>query len=385
MPATPPPIVTVAEPIQREVTDYQEYTGQTASVDSVQVRARVSGYLDKIHFKDGADIKEGEVLYEIDPRPYKAALDQAEAQIKLQEAQAKYQESVYNRDLKLIGTGAVTQEELQKDLAARDNARAAVNAAKANAELARLNLSFTKILSPITGQLSRTLVTRGNLVIADQTLLTTIVSLDPMYVYFEVDEQTMLTVRELIREGKLQSVREGASIPVFLGLANEQGFPHQGLIDFVNNQVNPTTGTLQVRGVFANPKPPKGYRLLSPGLFVRVRVPVSPLYQALLVIQSAIGTDQNLRFIYVLDDKNQVVRRDVKLGTEQGPLQVISEGLKPGERVIINGLQHVRPGIAVNPKVTSMDTASLLGQETGANGQEAGTGGQGAKKSRGGA
>ncbi len=356
-PQAPPPVVpsvTVSFPIQRAITDYAEYPGRTAAIDSVQVRARVTGYLDKINFKDGSEVEQGQVLYEIDPRPYQAALNQAEAQVRLQEAQLKYQEALYNRDLRLVESGAVAKEDLQKDLAARDTTAASLNAAKAAVEQTKLNLGFTKVQSPITGRLSRTLITRGNLVVAYNTVLTSIVSEDPMYTYFDVDEQTMLHVQQLIREGKFKSVLEGAKIRVLLGLANEKGFPHRGLVDFVNNQVTPGTGTLQVRGAFANPKPPVGLRVLTPGLFVRIRVPISPPYQALLVNQRALGTDQNLRFVYTVNDQNEVVRRDVELGTELGGLQVITSGLKPDDRVIVNGIQRARPGGTVNPRLVPM-------------------------------
>ncbi|HLJ92731.1 MAG TPA: efflux RND transporter periplasmic adaptor subunit [Gemmataceae bacterium] len=353
-PSSSPPAVTVSYPLQRQVEDYEEFTGRTAAIDSVQVRARVSGYLMQINFKEGAEVNENDVLYEIDPRPYQASLDQAEAQVRLQEANLRYQEALYNRDVKLTGTQAVSQEELQKDLAARDTARASVTSAQANLEQARLNLSWTKVLAPISGRIGRTLVTRGNLVIADQTLLTTLVSMDPMYAYFDVDERTMLRVQQLIREGKFHSTREGARVPVWLGLATESDYPHEGIVDFVNNQVDPSTGTLLIRGSFPNPKPPVGVRVLSPGLFVRIRVAIGPPYQAVLVNERALGTDQNLKFVYVVDDQNRALRRDVELGAQYGALQAIKKGLQPNERVIVSGLQRVRPGIVVNPKLAKM-------------------------------
>lgn len=354
-PGLPPPTVTVSYPIQREVTDFADYPGRTAAVESVQVRARVTGYLDKIYFKEGAEVEQDEVLYEIDPRPYQAALDQAQAQVTLQEAQLKYQDALYRRDLKLVGSGAVSAEEVQKDLAARNTTGASLNAAKAAVEQAKLNLGFTKVRAPVRGRIGRTLLTLGNLVVADQTVLTSLVSLDPIYAYFDVDERTMLRVQQLIREGKFKSAREpGVKVPVYLGLSTERDFPHVGYVDFINNQVSPGTGTLQVRGVFANPKPSVGDRVLTPGLYVRIRVPVSMPYQALLVVASAVGTDQNVKYIYVLDDDNRVVRRDVQLGSEQDGLVVIAKGLDSNDRVVVNGLQHVRPGMVVNPKLTPM-------------------------------
>jgi RND family efflux transporter MFP subunit len=353
-PGVKPPTVTVSYPIRREVRDYEEYTGRTAAVDSVQVRARVSGYLQKINFKEGAEVKEGAVLFEIDPRPYQAVFNQARAQVRLQEAQLAYNEAVYKRDLRLFRNQAISEEELQQAETQRNTSRASVNAAKANLETARLNLGWTKVTAPIDGRASRTLVTRGNLVTADSTILTTIVSQDPMYVYFDVDEPTALRVQQLIREGKVKSVRAGAKVPVFLGLTTEKDYPHEGELDFVNNQVDPTTATLQIRGVFENPKPPVGYRLLSAGLFVRVRVPIGAYYRALLVNAEAILMDQDLRFVYVLDGQNQVVRRNVTLGSEHDGLTVITEGLRPRERVVVDGIQHVRPGMTVKPRLVPM-------------------------------
>jgi multidrug efflux system membrane fusion protein len=350
-----PPTVTVSYPLQRKTTDYEDYTGRTAAVDSVQVRARVTGYLQQINFKEGVEVKEGDVLCVIDPRPYQATVDQAKAQLRLQQAQLRYQEAVYQRNVVLAGKQAVTPEELEQSVSQRDVARAQVNAAKANLAQAELNLGWTRVLAPISGLISRRLVTRGNLIVADQTLLTTIVSQDPMYAYFDADEPTVLRVQALIRAGKLKSVRErGVRIPVLLGLTGEQDFPHKGYVDFVNNQLNPSTATLQIRGTFANPKPPRGPRLLSPGLFVRVRVPVSPPYEALLVTQSAVGTDQDLNYAYVLDAHNKVSRREVELGTEHEGLVVIARGLNPEDRVVVNGLQHARPGAVVNPKLVPM-------------------------------
>jgi RND family efflux transporter MFP subunit len=354
-PAGGPPTVTVSHPVRREVIDYEEYTGRTAAVDSLEVRSRVSGYLTKINFQEGAEVEKNTVLYVIDPRPYRAALDQAEAQVRLAQAQLKFQEAVYQRNLSLSRTRAVAEETVQQSLEARDTARAQVNAARAAVEQARLNVEFTEVRSAISGQIGRTLITRGNLVVADQTLLTTVVSLDPMYAYFDVDEPTVEHIRDLIREGKLPSIRDkGSKIPVHLGLATEKGYPHEGYLDFVSNQVDPSTATLQVRGVFANPRPLVGPRLLTPGMFVRIRAAVSPRYRATLVNAAAIQTDQDLKFVYVLDDQNKVVRRYVTLGPEHEGLTVITKGLGPADRVIVDGIQHVRPGMVVNPRQVPM-------------------------------
>jgi RND family efflux transporter MFP subunit len=386
----PPPTVTASHPLQKEVTDFAEFTGRTAAVDSLEVRARVTGYLERIYFTEGTEVKEGDLLYLIDPRPYQAAFDQAEAQLRLQEAQLRYQEAVFKREAKLYATGGVATEEYEQALEARQTALATVKTGQAQLESARLNLGFTQVKAAITGLLGRTLITRGNLVVADQTLLTTIVSLDPMYTYFDVDEQTLLRVQKLVREGKFRPsgdlsqmepslgesliglIRSGEGlgpllalsdlfavglfprVPLYLGLANEQGSPHLGRVDFVNNQLSTSTSTLQVRGIFPNPKPGIGPRLLSPGLFVRVRVPIGSPYKALLVIQGALLMDQNLVYVFVVNDQNKVERRDVKLGTDHDGLTVITEGLKATDRVIVEGIQHVRQGIVVNAKLEAM-------------------------------
>jgi RND family efflux transporter MFP subunit len=346
-----PPTVTVSHPLQRKVTDYQDFTGRTAAVDSVQVQARVTGYLDKIYFNEGEEVKEGVVLYEIDPRPYRAALDQAKAKVGQDEAQLAYDESEYQRNLRLVRTGAVSRSELDKSAAARGVDVANVAADKAAVVARRLDVEYTRVIAPVTGLVSRLLVTRGNLIVANQTTLTTIVSQDPMWVYFDVDEPTALAVRELIRQGKFGPAREARAmkIPVRLQLTNEKGFPHQATVDFVNNQIDQATATLLVRAVFRNPKPANGPRVFAPNMFVRVRVPTSPPYRALLVNPEAVGTDQDLKYLYVVDGDNKVVRRAVKLGSIQDGLQVVAEGLKPGERVIVKGLQRVQPGVKVNP------------------------------------
>ena len=358
---SPLPNVTASYPLQCEVTDYNDYTGRTAAIDTVQITPRVTGYLDKIEFKDGVDVVQGAVLYEIDPRPYQAQNDAAIAQLAESEANLQLA-NANNQRFKLLARkqpGAVTPQQLDQYQAQEEQAVAAVNVAKANLATAKLNLGWTKVISPIGGRLSRTLVTRGNLVVADQTVLTNIVSQDPIYAYFDVDELTALRIQRLLREGKFQSARQpGVLVPAYLGLTSEQGYPHQGHVDFVNNQLNTATATLQLRAVFANSKPSVGPRLLSPGLFVRIRIPVGTAYQALLVLEGAIQTDQNLKFVYLVDRRNRVVRRDVKLGTQHAGLRVIAKGLTAGDRVIINGLQHVRPEVSVRPALVPMPIPS---------------------------
>src|SRR5262245_40208080 len=344
--------VTVSYPVEREVTDYADFTARTAAVDSVEVRAHVWGYLDKVNFKEGALVQKGDVLFELDSRPYEALLNQAKAKVAQDEAQLTYDEAEYQRNLNLVRTGAVARSDLDKTAAARGVDVANVAADKAVVASRELDLEYTKVRAPVSGRVSRYVVTVGNLIQSgDQgggTLLTTIVSVDPMYAYFDVDEHTVLRVRRLIREGKAKSARDG-ELPVWLGLANDDGFPHRGTINFVDNQVNPKTGTLRLRGVFPNKD-----EALAPGHFARVRVPIGFPHPALLVTDRAIDTDQGQKILYVVNEKNEVVSRPVRVGALHDGLREITEGLKPGERVIVNGLQQVRPGVTVEPNVVDM-------------------------------
>src|SRR5216684_661571 len=359
-PEAAPTAVSVSRPIEREVTDYADFTARTAAVDSVEVRAHVWGYLDKINFKEGALVKKGDVLFELDPRPYQALLNQAKAKVVQDEAQLTYDEAEYQRNLRLVCSGAVSRSDLDKTAAARGVDLANIAADKAVVASRQLDLDYTKVLAPVSGRVSRYVVTVGNLVQSgDQaggTLLTTIVSVDPMYAYFDVDERTVLRVQRLIREGKAKSARD-AELPVFLGLANEDGYPHQGTINFVDNQVNPKTGTLRLRGVFPNKD-----EALSAGYFARVRVPIGFPHQALLVSDRALDTDQGQKILYVVDTNNKVVSRPVRLGALHDGLRVITDGVKPGERVIVKGLQQVRPGVTVEPNLVEMPTQNPKSQ-----------------------
>jgi membrane fusion protein, multidrug efflux system len=359
-----PPVIPVSRPVGREVTDYVDFTGRTDAVQSVDIRPRVTGYLVQMPFQEGASVKAGDLLFVVDPRPYKAQLDQAQGQVDLYQAQLKLARTIYARDRAINArvANSISQEQLDQDQASMEEADARVKAFEKNMEVYKLNHEFTKVVSPIDGQVSRYYLTLGNLVNQDQTLLTTVVSRDPMYAYFDVDEPTLLRVRRAINEGRIKRRPDGANIPVLMGLQGEEGFPHQGTINFVNNQVDPTTGSITVRGVFANPEPPGGIRLLSPGMFVRIRLPIGPPHPALLVIDRAVASDQGLKYVYVLDAENKVQYRRVTTGPLQDDgLRVIAQGLKPDEWVIVGGLQQVRPLMQVEPERTPMPS---LGQPT---------------------
>jgi multidrug efflux system membrane fusion protein len=391
------PVVPVSRPIEKEITDYVDFTGRTDAVESVDVRARVTGYVIKVPFKEGTEVKEGDLLFEIDPRPYQAQLDQALSQITLYKAQLQLAKSTYARDRAVNAStpGAVALQQIEADMAAVEEASARLKAYQASTEVYKLNLDFTKVTSPISGMVSRYYLTRGNLVNQDQTLLTTVVTLDPVYAYFDLDEPTLLKIRRAVNQGQVERPQDGV-FKVLMGLQGEEGYPHEGTINFVNNQVNPTTGSISVRGVFPNPRlgapvnalslvgmgatsdplsligwsitaknRGQGSRLLSPGMFVRIRLPIGLPHRTLLVVDQAISSDQGLKYVYVVDDDNKVQYRRVRTGALQADgLRVIEDGLKPTDRVVVAGLQQVRPRATVQTEETPMPTFGPVNVET---------------------
>jgi multidrug efflux system membrane fusion protein len=353
--AEQPPVVPVSRLVQRQVTDHVEFMGRTDAAARVEIRARVTGYLTKVHFKDGADVKQGEVLFEIDPRPYQAALDQALNDVAVYEASLKLASAVYERDLVISqkAPGTVSRQQLDQEKAAVDEATARVKAARAAAEMHKLNLDFTRVTSPIAGRIGRRLLDPGNLVKADDTPLATVVNLEPIFVWFDVDEVTLLRIRRAVNEAKVKP--DDGLATVLMGLADDKDYPHKGSVNFVNSQVNATTGTIAIRAVFDNPKPRDGERLLMPGMFVRVRMPIGQPHRALLVPESAVGSDQGLKFVYVIDDDNKVQYRRVTVGAvQQDGLRIIAEGLKPDDRVVIRELNKLRSGMAVKPEMVNV-------------------------------
>jgi RND family efflux transporter MFP subunit len=346
------PVIPISKPAVREVLDYVDFTGRTDAVDAVDVRARVTGYLVKIPFKEGSVVKTGDLLFEIDPRPYQAQLDNALSQINLYEAAFKLAQANQARDLDLANrvAGAVTQQQIDQDVASVAEAKARVESYKAAAEVAKLNLTFTKVISPIAGKTSRYYLTVGNLVNQDQTLLTTIVSQDPMWVYFDMDEGTLLRLRRGVIEGTSNKLTQG-EFPVDIGLQGEENYPHKGSVNFVNNQVNPNTGSISVRVQVPNPEETNGIRMFSPGMFVRVHLPIGKKHKAVLVIDRAIGSDQGLKYVYVLGADNKIQSKRVTTGSLQPDgLRVISQGLEPTDSVVVGGLLQVRPGMVIQPE-----------------------------------
>ncbi len=346
----------VSQPVQREVTDYAEFTGQTKGVYSNDIIAQVTGYLVQLPFEEGAEVKKGDLLFEVDPRLYKAQLDQAQSQVDLNKASLRLARTTLARDRAINASsfGSISSQQFDQEQAVVDEAMARVDAAQRTTELYRLNYDFTKVLSPIDGQSSRYYMTKGNLVNQDRTLLTTVVSVDPMHVYFEVDELTLRRYLTAINQGKARSTRN-EPMPVSMGLQGEIGFPHQGTINFVNNQSNAATGTTLVRAVFPNPLPKVGRRLLSAGMFARIRLPISLPHRALLVRERAIASDQGLRYVYVLDAQNKVQSRRVTTGAlEDDDLRVIEDGLKPDEWIVSGALLQIRPRMLIRPERVAM-------------------------------
>ena len=350
--APPPVAVTVAKPVEREIVTYAEFTGNTAAVKSVDIRARVSGYLDKLGFEEGAIVKAGDMLFVIDPRPYQAALDLAQANVDQAQAQLQLAQSNYSRAEDLQKRGVISPQDFETQSANRAQANASLLANQASLETAKLNLEFTQVRSPIDGRTSTYNYTIGNLISGGDTtssgVLTTVVSLDPMYVYFNVEERGLLAYEEMIRTGKVLYTKDGKA-PVEMQLANETGFPHQGFVDFVDNRVDPATGTIRVRGSFANKD---GF--LRPGLFAQLRIPSSPKFKALLISDLAVGYDQGQPIVYVIGADNVAKPDPVKLGALSEGLRVVESGLSADDRVVVDGIVHLRPGSKVVPQDGTM-------------------------------
>jgi multidrug efflux system membrane fusion protein len=351
-PPPPPPAVTVAEVPTREITEWDEVSGRFEAVDAVEIRPRVSGYLRRVAFAEGKEVRKGDVLFEIDPRPYQADLARAEAALDQARSGAELAARDVERARRLVEVKAISREEFDGRVSAATQGTASVRGAEAMVTTARLNLEWTRVRSPINGRVGRAEVTEGNLVQAGPpaaTLLTTVVSLDPIYVTFETDEATYLKYSALARAGSRPSSRDAKS-PISLGLANEDGaFPHTGYVDFVDNQLNPQTGTIRTRAVFSNRE-----RLFTPGLFARLKLSGSGRYSATLVLDRAIGTDQDKKFLLVVKPDSTVEYRPIRIGRLVDGFRVVLSGVEPGERIVINGLQRVRPGMKTTPTMTAM-------------------------------
>ncbi|MGQ7244611.1 efflux RND transporter periplasmic adaptor subunit [Salinicola sp. V024] len=346
--APPPPEVDVATVLVEPVTLRETFTGRVASPQTVQVRPRVSGYIDEVAFEEGELVEAGDLLFRIDPRPYEARVQAAKASLAQAQSQRQLTEVEADRSRQLIQKNMISREQHDQRQAAALNARAQQAEAEATLSSAELDLQYTRITAPVAGRTGRAMITKGNLASADQSVLTTLVSMDPLYVYFDSNEAEALSAQTLLAQGK-------AAATLRIGLTGETGFPHQGKLDFVDNQINADTGTLRYRAVLPNPN-----GAFRPGQFARVEMPVAQLDEAMLVNRKAVLANQDRRFVYVVGDDDTVMPRQVQLGREVGDLVVVREGLRAGERVIVNGTQKVfAPGMPVAPNPIAMRGAAV--------------------------
>ncbi|MBU3057915.1 multidrug efflux RND transporter periplasmic adaptor subunit MexE [Pseudomonas indica] len=348
--AAPVPSVSVAKVIQQPINEWDELTGRLEAPESVEIRPRVSGYIDRVAFTEGSLVKKGDLLFQIDPRPFEAEVKRLEAQLQQARANQTRTASEAQRGERLRSSNAISAELADARASAAQEAKAAVAAIQAQLEAARLNLSFTQVTAPIDGRVGRAEVTAGNLVNTGESLLTTLVSTDKVYAYFEADERVFLKYNELARQGA-----RGEESPVYLGLSNEDGHPHLGHMDFMDNQVDPRTGTIRGRAVFDN----RDGRF-TPGLYARLKLVGSGTYDAVLIKDVAVGTDLGKKFVLVLDAEGKVNYRAIDLGPKLQGLRIVRNGLGEGDRIVVNGLQRVRPGMAVQAQDVPMADEQTL-------------------------
>ena len=353
-----PAAVEVAAVVTKPIRLSDEFNGRVASIKSVDVRARVTGYVDNVAYREGDNVKRGDLLFMIDPRPYRDALDSAKASLERERAAAAFADIQAKRAKALDASNAISQEEYQNRESDLSQSTARVHEAESAVATAELNLSFTEVRSPIDGRTSRAQLTRGNLAQADQTVLTTVVSQDPLYVYFDCDEQSYLRFQERVHRGSEVS----SANPVRVALAHETGFPHVGKVDFLDNELNPSTGTIRARVMLPNPD-----HLFTPGLYARVQLESTSTVQALLVDDKAILTDQDQKYVYVIGPGNVAQRKDVVTGGMADGLRLIQSGLAPGDKVIVSGLQQIYvPGVPVTPRQVAMGTVTANSTSTAA-------------------
>jgi RND family efflux transporter MFP subunit len=353
--APPAPKVQVAAAIKQQITDWDEFTGRFEAVEHVELRPRVSGYIEALRFVEGSEVAKDDVLFTIDARPYELALARARADYARVKAAAALAESERGRAEQLLQARAISRQEYDQRVSGLSQTQAELRAAEAAVGQAQLNLDYTAVRAPIAGRVSSAQVTAGNYVTAGQTVLTSLVSLDPIYVSFDGDEQVYLKYQAQEQRGQRPSSREAAN-PVQVGLANEPGFPHAGRMNFVDNALNPATGTIHGRAVLDNP-----HRLFVPGMFARLRLLGSGSYGATLIADASVATDQDRRYVLVVNDQNVVEYRSVELGEVHDALRVVRSGVEPGERIVVGGLQHVQPGMTVAPEDVALKPLPAAG------------------------
>lgn len=342
--------VSVAKVLEQPVNEWDEFTGRLEAPETVEIRPRVSGQIDAVAFTDGALVKKGDLLFQIDPRPFQSEVRRLEAQLQQARATANRSDNEAQRGERLRTNNAISAELADSRTTTAQEARAGVAAIQAQLDLAKLNLSFTRVTSPISGRVSRAEITAGNIVTADVTPLTSVVSTDKVYAYFDADERVFLKYTELARKGQ-----RGQTTPVYLGLSNEAGNPHQGQMNFVDNQVNPRTGTIRGRAVFDNSD-----GSFTPGLYARVKLVGSGVYSAVLINDEAVGTDLGKKFVLVMGQDNKPTYRTVELGPKVEGLRIVRSGLSKDDTIVVKGLQRVRPGQPVTPEETPMASAETL-------------------------
>ncbi|WP_442041498.1 efflux RND transporter periplasmic adaptor subunit [Microvirga sp. 2MCAF35] len=344
----PPPPVTVAKPLVKDIVEQDDFIGRFEAIDQVDIRARVSGYLDKVHFQDGTFVKAGDLLFTIDPRPYRNSLEQAQSAVTSSQVRLEFAQSDLDRAEQLRRTGNITDQLYDQRRQSFLTAKAELDRAQAALRQAQLDVEFTEIRSPLSGRISRKLVSEGNLVNANETILTNVLSLDPIQFYFDVDERSFLAFSRQARGGTNTSAN-GETNEVVLRLTDERLEPRKGHLDFVDNRLDSASGTIRVRAVFENKD-----RFLTPGLFGRVTVGASDPYRGILLPDEAIGSDQDRRVVYVLGENNTVNLKPVRIGPRIDGYRVIRDGLTGNETVVVNGLVRVRPGAPITPQMTTL-------------------------------
>lgn len=353
--APAPPQVSVAQVVHERITEWDEFTGRLQAPQTVQLIPRVSGYIEEVHFNEGALVDKGDLLVQIDPKPFATEVARLKAELQSAQSAAVQAEKEYRRAEKLSSQRAISAELLDSRLARKQQTAATVASVEAALERAELDLSYTRITAPISGRVSYAQVTAGNFVSAGQSQITSLVSTEKMYAYFDVDEQSYLKYARLAETGKRADTRDSTSNPVYMALANDSNYQHVGRVDFVDNRIDAQTGTIRVRASFPNDD-----NDLLPGLFARIRLVGSDSYEGILIDEKAVGTDLNNKFVLVVNSNNELEYRAIELGEKVNGLRIVTEGLTPKDKIVVNGLQRVRANMKVDPQLVPMASSEQL-------------------------